>query len=417
MVLEKINPLDVAIEQLNRAAKILDMNKNMLKILSKPMRVMITNFPVRMDDGNMEMFTGFRVHYNDFRGPTKGGIRYSMDVDLDEVTALSAWMTWKCALVNIPYGGAKGGVICEPKKMSNTELQRLTRRYTYSMLDMFGPEKDIPAPDINTNPQTMAWIMDTYSMVQGYSVPEVVTGKPVALGGAHGRLEATGRGLFFVTREALKRKKIPLKKATIAIQGFGNVGSNYAKIIHKAGAKVVAVTNIKGGIYNAEGLDIPAILEEVQAKKSLKGFPNTQWITNEDLFKLDVDVLAPCAIENQLRGENASDVKAIIIAEGANGPTTPEADDIFNKKGILVIPDILANAGGVTVSYLEWVMDIQSFYWKEDQVNHHLEEVMVTAFNDVWKTARAKKIPMRMAAFVLAVGRVVEALELRGVFP
>jgi glutamate dehydrogenase (NAD(P)+) len=417
MVHEKINPLDVARTQLEQVADILKLDKNTVNTLSKPQRVMITNFPVTMDDGRIEIFTGFRVHYNDFRGPTKGGIRYSMDVDLDEVTALAAWMTWKCAVVNIPYGGAKGGVLCNPKDMSPHEIQGLTRRYTYSMLGMFGPDKDIPAPDINTNPQTMAWIMDTYSMIKGYSIPEVVTGKPVALGGAQGRLEATGRGLFFVTREALKRKQIPLEGVTVAVQGFGNVGSNYAKIIEDAGAKVIAVSDASGGILNDNGLEITDVIEYVKTNKTVKGYPKAEAITNKELLALEVDVLAPCAIENQLTEETGPNVKAKIIAEGANGPTTPEADKMFSDKGILLIPDILANAGGVTVSYLEWVMDIQSFYWKESQVNQHLEDVMVTAFADVWKIMESRNISMRMAAMVLAIGRVVEAFELRGVFP
>jgi glutamate dehydrogenase (NAD(P)+) len=408
-----------AVEQLEKAAKIMELEENYLKILSKPERVLSVNFPVTMDDGSIEVFCGYRAHHNEARGPTKGGIRYSPYVNLDEVMALAMWMTWKAAVVNIPYGGAKGGVCCNPKEMSDDEIRRLTRRYTYSILDFIGPEKDIPAPDVNTNPETMAIIMDTYSMIKGYSIPEIVTGKPIEIGGSQGRLEATGRGVFYITREVLEYKKMPLKGCTVALQGFGNVGSHFADIIHEHGAKIVGVTDHAGGVYNKDGLDIPALMKYAEKTKGVGGFPGGKPLTNEELFKLEVDVLAPCAVENQITEENADGIKAKIIVEGANGPTTPKADNILKKKDILVVPDILCNAGGVTVSYLEWVQGIERFFWEKEEVNNKLEKVMVKAFNEVLNKYLEfdKKYEMRMAAYILAIERVRDAIRIRGIFP
>ena len=409
----------VAIQQLRKAADIMHLEEDYFKFLKEPVRIMMTTFPVQMDNGKIEMFTGYRVHHNEARGPTKGGIRYAPQVDLEEVKALAFWMTLKCAIAGLPYGGAKGGVKCDPLKMSENELRRLTRRYTYSILNMIGPERDVPAPDMGTNPKTMAVIMDTFSMLKGYSVPGVVTGKPVELGGSLGRIEATGRGVFYCTREALKYKGIELKNCKVAVQGFGNVGSYFAKIIAEHGAKVVAVSDVYGAIYNPNGLDISELMNYVEANKKVQGFPETKTITNAELLALDVDVLAPCALEKQITKDNVEKVKAKIVAEGANGPIMPEADIVLHKKGIFVIPDILCNAGGVTVSYLEWVQDIQSFFWEIDQVKEKLERVITKALYEVLNNYKEleEKYEMRMAAFVLAVQRVVDATKLRGFFP
>ncbi|HKZ43151.1 MAG TPA: Glu/Leu/Phe/Val dehydrogenase, partial [Candidatus Hodarchaeales archaeon] len=350
---------------------------------------------------------------------TKGGIRFAPEVNLDEVKALAFWMTLKNAVVGLPFGGAKGGVCCDPNKLSEDELRRITRRYTYSMLNMIGPEKDIPAPDMGTNAKTMAVMMDTYSMLKGYSVPGIVTGKPVELGGSLGRVEATGRGVFFCVREALKHKKLSPQGVVIAVQGFGNVGSNFAKIVAENGAKVVAVSDVYGAIYNPSGLDIPALLKHVETTKRISGFLGAKEITNSALLELDVDILAPCALEKQITSENASKIRAKIIAEGANGPTTPEADEILFKKGVMVIPDILCNAGGVTVSYFEWVQGLQSFFWSEDEVNSRLERVIVKAFHETMEKNEFLKgqYDLRIAAFVLAVERIVQATKMRGIFP
>lgn len=415
----QIPPLhQVAQEQLRKAAVIMGLDDDFTKVLAEPERIMITNFPVTMDDGRVKMFTGYRVHHNEARGPTKGGIRFAPEVDLDEVKGLAALMTWKCAVVDIPYGGAKGGVSCNPLELSQNELSRITRRFTYSIVNFIGPEVDIPAPDVNTNAQTMAWIMDTYSMLKGYSVPGIVTGKPIQLGGSLGRAEATGRGVFYTTREALKYLGIPLQGATVAVQGFGNVGASFAKIIAEEGAKVVAVSDMWGAIYNPDGLDMPALITYVREHRKVGGFPGSRELTNDELLRLNVDVLAPCALEGQITVDNADEVQAKVIAEGANGPVTPEADAIFYKKKIFVIPDILCNAGGVTVSYFEWVQGLDRMFWSEEEVNSKLEKILVRAFNQVLAKYEAlEEHEMRMAAYVLAVERVVEATQLRGFFP
>ncbi|MCF2139489.1 MAG: Glu/Leu/Phe/Val dehydrogenase [Candidatus Lokiarchaeota archaeon] len=414
-----ISPYEVAVSQLKKAAKIMNLEKDYFEILKKPARVLTVNFPVNMDDGSIKVFTGYRVHHNDARGPSKGGIRYSPYVSLEEVMALSMWMTWKTAVVGLPFGGAKGGVCCDPSKMSEKELCRLTRRFTYAILNMIGPERDIPAPDVNTNPDTMAKIMDTYSMIKGYSIPEVVTGKPIQLGGSRGRLEATGRGVYFSVLEALKYKKMSLKNCTVAIQGFGNVGSNFARIMYENGAKIVAISDMWGGIRNDSGIDIPKLIEYVKNNKKVVDFPNSSPISNKDILELNVDILAPCAIENQITEDNAHNISAKIIAEGANGPTTPEADKILFSEGVFLIPDILCNAGGVTVSYLEWVQGLERFSWSETEVNRKLERVMVQAFNEVLSKYHSlnKICDMRTAAHILAIQKVVEATKLRGIFP
>jgi len=343
--------------QLMKAAEIVGLEEDYIKIFSEPVRIMITTFPIKMDNGRIQTFTGYRVHHNEARGPTKGGIRFAPDVDLDEVKGLASLMTWKCAVVSLPFGGAKGGVTCNPLELSENEVQKITRRFTYSMVNFIGPEIDIPAPDMNTSSNTMAYIMDTFSMLKGYSIPGVVTGKPVAIGGSLGRNEATGRGVFFTTREALKLKNILLDEITVAVQGFGNVGSNYAKIIAENGAKVIAVSDIWGAIHNSNGLDIAKLCKFVKQNRKIEGFPGAKPISNKELLELNVDVLSPCASGSQITKENAGNIKARIIVEGANGPITPEADEILFKKGILVVPDILANADGVTVSYFEWVKE------------------------------------------------------------
>ena len=410
---------ETAIIQLRKAAEIMEIEEDYIKIFSEPIRVMITTFPVTMDNGHIKTFTAYRVHHNEVRGPTKGGIRFAPDVDLDEVKGLAALMTWKCAVVNLPFGGAKGGVTCNPLELSENEVRQITRRFTYSIVNFIGPEIDIPAPDMNTNANTMAYIMDTYSMIKGYSIPGVVTGKPVAIGGSLGRNEATGRGVFFITRETLKYKNIPLAGATVAVQGFGNVGSNYARIIAENGAKVVAVSDMWGAIYDANGLDIPELCEYIKKNQKVKGFPGTKSISNSELLELKVDVLSPCASGGQITKENAENIKAKIIIEGANGPITPEADKILFKKAIMVVPDILANAGGVTVSYFEWVQGIAQYFWSEEEVNQKLETIMVKSFNDVLAKYKeyGEKYEMRISAYILALSRVVEATKLRGIFP
>jgi glutamate dehydrogenase (NAD(P)+) len=414
-----ISPYDVAVAQLEKASKIMNLDEDYLEILKKPARILTVNFPVNMDDDSIKVFTGYRVHHNDSRGPTKGGIRYSPYVNLDEIIALSMWMTWKTAVVGLPFGGAKGGVCCDPSKMSEKELCRLTRRYTYAIINMIGPEKDIPAPDMNTNPITMAKIMDTYSMIKGYSIPEVVTGKPVEIGGSLGRLEATGRGVYFVVLEALAYKKMTLKNCTVAIQGFGNVGSNFAKIMFENGAKIVAISDVWGAIQNRSGINIHKLIEHVKIHGKVTDFPNCNPISNKELLELEVDILAPCAVENQITSENADNISAKIVAEGANGPTTPEADLIMFNKGIFLIPDIICNAGGVTVSYLEWVQGLERFFWTEEEVNCKLEKVMKHSFREVLKKylELEKKYDMRMIAYILAIQRVVDAIKLRGIFP
>ncbi|OGS50321.1 MAG: glutamate dehydrogenase [Euryarchaeota archaeon RBG_16_68_12] len=415
---ETLNPFAIAQEQIERAGRKLNLEKGLLEILKSPKRELSVNFPVKMDDGSVKVFTGYRVQYNDARGPFKGGIRYHWNVSLDEVRALACWMTWKCAVMNIPFGGAKGGIICNPKEMSKAENERMTRRYASEISLIIGPEKDIPAPDVYTDSQTMAWIMDTYSMNKGFAVPGVVTGKPLAIGGSLGRDEATSRGLMYATREACKKLKLNVKGATVAVQGFGNVGWHYSRLMQdELGAKIVAVSDSKGGIYSEKGFDPKEVMAFKGKSGSVVGFPGTKKITNEELLELEVDILAPSALENVITSENAPRIKAKLSAEGANGPTTPEADDILHRRGVLVIPDILANGGGVTVSYFEWVQDLANFFWTKPEVDSKLEGVMVRAFESVWNMHNEKKVDMRQAAYMVAINRVVEAYKWRGIYP
>ncbi|NWG21739.1 MAG: Glu/Leu/Phe/Val dehydrogenase [Chloroflexi bacterium] len=411
------NPWMMAQEQFDTAADMLDLERDLRAVLRVPKRELSVNFPVRMDDGSIRMFTGYRVHHNLARGPAKGGIRYHPDVTLDDVRALAMWMTWKCAVVNIPYGGAKGGVICNPKELSRGELERLTRRYTTEIAPMLGPEIDIPAPDVNTTPQVMGWIMDTISMHRGYTVPAVVTGKPVNIGGSLGRNEATGRGVAVIVREAAHRRGMSLQRARVAVQGYGNVGSVAALLLAEAGATIVAVSDSRGGIYHRDGLDPAAVLAHKHETGSVVGFRGGGHVSNAELLEVPCDILVPAALEHQITETNAPRIKAQIIAEAANGPTTPAADRILHERGVLVLPDILANAGGVTVSYFEWVQDLQSFFWSEQEVNQQLEQVMVAAFESVERIAGERKIPLRLAAYVLAVQRVADAVRVRGIYP
>lgn len=412
------NPFEVAKQQVDIVADILHLDGGLRQVLKSPKRELTVNFPVKMDDGSYHVYTGYRVQYSMARGPTKGGIRYHPQVSLDEVRALAAWMTWKCAVVNIPYGGAKGGIICDPKHMSHGELERLTRRFTSEILPIIGPEIDIPAPDVYTDSQTMAWIMDTYSMQRGFSVPGVVTGKPISLGGSEGRGEATGRGCAYTIREAGKELGLKIKGGTVAVQGFGNAGSVCANILHdEQGAKIIAVSDSRGGIINPEGLNPHAVEEYKKKSGSVVGFPGAKAISNEEILEAKCDVLVPAALENQITGRNADKVQAKIVAEAANGPTLPEADTVMYQKGITVLPDILANAGGVTVSYFEWAQDLQGFFWTLDEVNQRLERVMVQSYADTRRIAQQHKIHNRSAAYVLAIQRVVDALKTRGFFP
>lgn len=413
----KINPLQMALEQLDTAAKIIRLDPGIHEKLRYPKRTLIVSVPIRTDEGKIEVFTGYRVQHNLDRGPGKGGIRYHPDVDLDEITALAMWMTWKCAVVNIPYGGAKGGVVCDPSKLSESELERITRRYISEIGLIIGPEKDIPAPDINTNPRIMAWVMDTFSMNVGYSVPGVVTGKPLTLGGSRGRTEATGRGVVYITQETAKFYNVDLTKCSIAIQGFGNVGYHAARIFYESGYKVVAVSDVHGGVYNPEGLDIPDLYKYSQKKGTVVGYKYGKNISNKQLLELPCDILIPAAIEGQITEENAHRIKAKFIIEAANGPTTPKADKILSKIGVKIVPDILANAGGVIVSYFEWVQSLQAYFWKENDIRERLKEVMVNAFNEVVDVMKHYKVDMRTAAMILAVSRVAEATMLRGLYP
>ncbi|MEQ9714740.1 MAG: Glu/Leu/Phe/Val dehydrogenase [Candidatus Asgardarchaeum sp.] len=407
----------MAIEQLEHVAKIMNLDKGIVKYLKKPKRSVEVAIPVIMDNGEIEVFMGYRVHHNDVRGPCKGGIRYHPSVTLNEVKALAMWMTWKTAVVNLPYGGAKGGVVCDPKKMSEKELEKLTRRYIVAILDVIGPYKDVPAPDINTNPKVMAWIMDTYSMYHGYAIPEVVTGKPLSVGGIAGRLEATGRGVIIVLREFLKKLNMNSSNIKIAIQGFGNVGSHAALTAKEFGYKVVAVSDVEGGVYNPDGLEPEKVLEYSRKTGSVVGYPEAKTITNEELLALDVDVLIPAAIEGTIHRKNADNINAKIIIEGANGPVTPEADRILNEKGVVIVPDILANAGGVIVSYLEWNQNLHREIWTLEEVRAKLMAQMTTAFNEVYSVFKEKEVTMREAAYIVALTRVVDALMDRGIWP
>jgi glutamate dehydrogenase (NAD(P)+) len=417
MVAKDVNLYEVAVAQFNDAAERLGLSQPMRAILSKPKRELVVNFPVRMDNGDVEMFTGYRVQHNINRGPAKGGIRFSPFVSLDEVRALAMWMTWKCAVAGIPFGGAKGGVVCEPRKMSRAELERMTRRYATEISILIGPNSDIPAPDMNTNPQVMAWIMDTYSMHQGYSVPAVITGKPLSIGGSEGRLEATARGVQVITREAMRDYGMVPEDCSVVIQGFGNVGSITARLLHEMGCKVVGLSDINGGVYNAKGINIARALRYSKEHGTLLGLPDTEPVSNKELLELPCDILIPAALENQLTIENASRIKARMVVEAANGPTTPEADHILNDRGITIVPDILANAGGVTVSYFEWVQDLQHFFWAEQEINQRLEAIMVRAYQAVQRKSQEQETNLRLGAYLLAVVRVAEATELRGVYP
>lgn len=415
--IESLNPFEIAQKQFDRAAELLDLDAGMREVLRRPKRCLVVSVPTRMDDGRVEVFEGYRVQHNIARGPAKGGIRYHPNVTLDEVKALASWMTWKCAVVNIPYGGGKGGVICNPKKMSRVETEHMTRRFAMEISILIGPERDIPAPDVYTDPQVMAWIMDTYSMHVGYSALGVVTGKPLAVGGSEGRAEATGRGCFFVIRDALESLQIPMRGARVAVQGFGNAGSVAARLLAGAHAKVIAVSDSQAAIYNPNGLDVEAALRHKASSGTVRGFAGSESIRAEDLLSLECEVLLPAALENAITGQNAAKVRAKIVAEAANGPTTPMADRILQEKGVMMLPDILANAGGVTVSYFEWVQDLQAFFWDEEHINKQLERIMKRSFHDVHKIARERKIDMRTAAHVLAVNRVAEATRIRGIWP
>ena len=407
-----------ALEQLRIAADHLELDEGIHAMLREPKKVIRVHFPVKMDNGKIRIFKGYRVQYNDARGPYKGGIRYHPEVSLDEVKALAAWMTWKCSIADIPFGGAKGGVVCDPKHMSQGELERLTRRYTAALGDAIGPDVDIPAPDVYTNAQTMAWILDTYSSFKGRMVPAVVTGKPVSLGGSLGREAATGRGAAICTREAAKIKRLNLKGASFAVQGYGNVGSNFAVILEEmVGATMVAASDSKGGIYSKKGLDAKKVLAFKEKTGSVVGFPGTQEITNEDLLETDCDVLCPGAFENVITAEVAKKVKAKMVIEAANGPTTPEADRVFDNNKVFLVPDILANSGGVMVSYLEWVQDLERLRWSEEEVNTTLESKMTSAFAQVHKEATTRGVSMRTGALVLGVGRVADAVKTLGIWP
>ena len=404
------------LHEFDGAARMLNLEPGIWRILTHPKRQIVVSCPVQMDNGEIEVFTGYRVQYNITLGPAKGGIRYHPDVSLDEVTALAAWMTWKCAVAHIPFGGGKGGIVCDPTRMSKRELEALTRRYIAEIIDAIGPEKDVPAPDVNTNDQVMAWIMDTYSMHVGHTETAVVTGKPIEMGGSLGRREATGRGVMIVTREAAKHLGFDIKGASIAIQGFGNVGSVSAELLAALGARIVAVTDWKGGVYNKNGLDVAALVEYTRERKTVAGFAGGEALSNDDLWGLEVDVLIPAALENQITMENAPAIRAKVVTEGANGPTTPDAHDHLHKRGVFVIPDILANAGGVTTSYFEWVQDRYGYFWDLSEVNSRLEKKMCEAFDDVLQTSLRYKVDLRTAAYMVAIQRVGTVTRMRGMY-
>ena len=415
-VLSEDNPFDGMMQRFDRAAELLSLDAGIYRILRNPEKQIITRIPVMMDNGEVAVFTGYRVLYNTSRGPAKGGIRFDMGVTLDEVTALAAWMTWKCAVVDIPFGGAKGGVVCEPSRLSTGELERMTRRYTASILDTLGPESDVPAPDVNTNEQVMAWIMDTYSMHMRHTVNAVVTGKPIAIGGSRGRREATGRGVMIVIREALQHLGIPVAGSKVAVQGFGNVGSVAAQLLQNEGMTVVGLSDKSGGIYNPHGIYVSDAIEWVRTHRFLEGFPHGDPVTNEQLMEIETDVLVPAALENVIRGRNAPNVKAKVIAEGANGPITANADSILDDMGVFVVPDILANAGGVTVSYFEWVQNREGYYWSEEVVNERLRDVMIRSFGDVVRYSKEHNVNLRTAAYMLSIDRVAAVHKMRGIY-
>jgi glutamate dehydrogenase (NAD(P)+) len=411
------NPFDIAQRQLRRVADAFDIDDRLVNVLQECKKAVEVSIPTSMDDGGVRAFTGFRVTHNIARGPSKGGIRYHPDVTLDEIKALAMWMTWKCSLMALPFGGAKGGVICDPKQMSRPELERMTRRYTSEIINEIGPERDIPAPDVGTNANTMAWIFDTYSMNKGHSVLGVVTGKPLTIGGSLGREEATARGAVFCLQSALKRRGMSPEGLTVVVQGFGNVGSFFAKLVAELGAKVVAASDSTGGIYNPNGIDVAAAFAHKRGGGSLSELKGGDPITNEELVLLDCDVFVPCALEQVITESNAAQVKAKLIVEGANGPVTPAADDILESNGILVVPDVLANAGGVVVSYFEWVQGLQEYFWKENEVNARLNEIVTRAFDETWATVQEQKVSMRLGAYGHAVQRVAEATVTRGLYP
>ena len=404
------------LQEFEGAARILNLEPGIWQMLTHPKRQIIVSCPVQMDNGEIQVFTGYRVQYNVTLGPAKGGIRYHPDVTLDEVTTLAAWMTWKCAVAQLPFGGGKGGVICDPTKMSKRELEALTRRYTAEIIDAIGPDKDVPAPDVNTNEQIMAWFSDTYSMHVGHTSTSVVTGKPIEMGGSLGRREATGRGVMIVARESAKHLGFDLKGSRVAVQGFGNVGSIAAQLMAQQGASIIAATDWKGGVYNPKGLDVEALIAHVKQHKTVNGYSGAEPLAQPDVFKTDAEILIPAALEKQITVENVNAIKARLIIEGANGPTTPEAHKILHERGVFVVPDILANAGGVTVSYFEWVQDRMGYFWTEERVNNSLEQIMVKSFDDVSGVAAKYKVSMRIAAYILAIDRVATVYRLRGIF-
>ena len=415
--LDQESPFKSMMERFRFAAELLDLDEGMFQYLASPVKQVIVSIPVVMDSGDIEVFEGYRVIHDNVLGPSKGGIRYAPDVTIEEVKALAAWMTWKCAIVNVPFGGAKGGVRCNPKELSNTELERLTRRYTSNMLEVFGPDRDIPAPDMNTNEQIMAWIMDTYSMNVHRTETAVVTGKPTILGGSHGRKEATGRGVVTVTLAALNKLAILPNKWTVAVQGFGNVGSISAKLMYEQGARIIAISDITGGYYNENGIDIPAAIQYSQNNdNTLEGYPEAEPISNDELLQLKCDVLIPAAKEDQISKKNADKVQARIISEGANGPVTANADSILEERGVMVVPDILANAGGVTVSYFEWVQDRHGYFWTEERVNRRLNRMMRDAFDNLFGVSEHYDITLRQAAYVYAIDKVAKTLKMRGIY-
>jgi glutamate dehydrogenase (NAD(P)+) len=411
------NPYEIAKAQLRKVGRTFAIDPNLVNVLEKCKKAVAVSIPVSMDDGSTQVFDGYRVTHNIARGPSKGGIRYHPDVTLDEVRALAMWMTWKCALMGIPFGGAKGGVVCNPKQMSERELQRMTRRYTSEIINEIGPEKDIPAPDVGTDGRVMAWIFDTFSMNKGHSVLGVVTGKPLTIGGSLGREEATARGSLYCIREAIRKRSLSVQGLRVAVQGFGNVGAHLARLLAADGATVVAVSDSTSGLYNANGVDVQAAIAHKQESGSLAGLRGADAITNDELLLVDCDVLAPCALEQVITEENADQVKAQIVCEGANGPTTPAGDDVLESKGVLMLPDVLANAGGVVVSYFEWVQGLQEYFWKEAEVNAKLNDIVTRAFNETWATQESRGISMREAAYGLAVTRVAEATTTRGIYP
>jgi len=414
---ESLSAYEIAVQQFDAVVERLQLNPGIAAILRQPKRELSVNFPVKMDDGSLQVFTGYRVQHNMIRGPAKGGIRYGPRVTLDEVRALAMWMTWKCAVVGIPFGGAKGGVCCDPKALSLRELENLTRRYISEISLVIGPEIDIPAPDMNTNPQVMAWVMDTYSMQKGYSIPACVTGKPVSIGGSEGRLEATGRGIMAMTRKACLHAGLPIAGARVAVQGFGNVGSVAARALRELGATVVAIGDMDGAIYDEHGIDLDAVSAAVRERGSVVAYRQGQRLSNEELITCACDVLVPAAVENQITASNAASVQAQIVVEGANGPTTPTADAILRRRGVLIVPDILANAGGVTVSYFEWVQDLQSFFWTEEEINARLFNIMERAFDSVLALSLREGVDLRTAAYMQAVSKVAEGYVLRGIYP